>query len=98
MTIKTKAAVGDWATRALMVASLGVGGWAVGQVVDHNREIAVMQGNRFTSEDGLEVWQAIADLKAELLTEMPPRWLVDRLDRLENKVDALTEKVQEHEH
>lgn len=61
---------------------------------DLNTQIAVMQGNRFTSQDGKEVWQEISGIKtamAAMPTEVPPAWFREYVEGvaatvLENKI------------
>lgn len=67
-------------------------------------EIEVIKGNRFTSKDGLEVWKEIQDIRQEIavikansVNTQPPKWLTDRLDKIEatmeRRLDAVERKL-----
>jgi hypothetical protein len=80
-------------------------------VANIDKRLAIVENNRFTANDGLMVWKDIANLRetmARLPVEYPPKWFVDRVERLEslqvrteNKVDAnnilLINLVAKHE-
>jgi len=58
---------------------------------------AETSGNRFTSKDGQEVWQAIAELKtmiAKLPSEVPPEWFKEYVDTIRD--DAIASKTLSH--
>ena len=50
-------------------------------------EVASMKGNRFTSQDGMEVWQEIAGIR-ETIAALPP-------DSFEMKVDKMASTLGE---
>ena len=62
---------------------------------------AATSANRFTSGDGLAVWKEIASVREHLAVveadETPPAWtafLVDRLDRVEVRLDRIEELIR----
>lgn len=55
-------------------------GWLVIQV-------SQMRGNRFTSGDGLAIWQALSE-KADS-DDYPPDWLTDKVDEMEVRIREL---------
>lgn len=67
------------------------------QIADNNvilvqlqKDLAEIKGNRFTSSDGLAVWKEIAQIReqiAKLPNEFPPKWFIERLDKLEQSMD-----------
>jgi hypothetical protein len=66
--------------------------WMMNSIVDHGERLAAIQANRFRAEDGLLVWKEIAAIRQDLATvprENPPQWFVDRVNKLESKLDDL---------
>ena len=65
----------------------------------HSQILVRIEGSRFTSADGLDVWREIATIKermAAIPTEVPPEWfkdyvnsLVTRLDRIEVRLGQM---------
>lgn len=49
------------------------------------KEIAIIQGNRFTSQDGYNLVETI-------LQKLPPRWLVDQVEKNEARIEALEKR------
>lgn len=50
--------------------------------------LAEIKGSRFTSADGLLVWQEIASIRekiAQLPTVSPPAWFSQRVDKMEDR-------------
>jgi hypothetical protein len=81
----------------LVSISLGLSAWTLSTVVTLKEQLAVIQGNRFTSADGLKVWEAIYDIRikiAQMPSEYPPKWFVARFERLEHKIDQLDQRTQ----
>lgn len=73
---------------------VGLTGWTARGLVRVRTDVAVITENRFTSDDGLLVWQKLGELEtAAARPEDPPTWLVNRLDRIENRLDDLIETV-----
>lgn len=50
----------------ILTAHIGFGAWLVGQVSTNRTALAVIQGSRFTSNDGQKLTLAMADLAKEL--------------------------------
>jgi hypothetical protein len=59
--------------------------------------MAETQGNRFTDDEGLQVWKAIAELQtkmAEVPTEAPPKWFKDNFDQLQSVVGDMQKTME----
>jgi hypothetical protein len=57
---------------------------------------AEVSANRFTSEDGLRVWREIASIResiAALPKEVPPKWFVERVDRIEQRQTQILDEI-----
>ena len=88
---------------ALLTVILALGGWMAQTVVQNTITLREIQASRFTTEHGLEVWKEISTIKeamAKLPIGEPPKWFVEKvetinqsLDRLEDKVDANTQRL-----
>ena len=64
------------------------------------QEIAVMRGNRFTSEHGKEVWQEIAKIRQDMAElelsvpkVVPPKWFEDKVDGIGSAVSKNSDKL-----
>ena len=93
---------GYWAlllkvTLAIVPIIAAMAGWATKEVLANSRDVAVMKQNRFTSKDGLEVWKQIESLRVKCELGAPPQWVVDRLNRMETKLDSLMRKERRGE-
>jgi hypothetical protein len=62
--------------------NLLLAGWLVGQIIE-------IRENRFTSQDGLEVWQKIADIQESLALKAPSDEVVRWLQRHDKEIDDL---------
>jgi hypothetical protein len=54
------------------------------------------EANRFTNEDGLKVWREIAAIReqiAGLPREVPPKWFVERVDRIEARQAQILDEL-----
>jgi len=51
------------------------------------------RANKYTGSEGYALEKRVKRLEDEL----PPKWLTDRIDRLELKIDRLLEALHEHE-
>ncbi len=81
----------------LCSANIGFAAWTANRIVGQGADIATINASRFTAEDGLEVWKEIANLRtlmAGLPTEVPPRWFLDRVARLEADMTVHNEKIE----
>lgn len=77
---------------AIMALLVAIQTWEVKEIVDIEAKIGLMQGNKFTSADGLEVWKEISVIKsslAQLPNQYPPKWFIDRVDKMDKKLDDL---------
>ena len=73
--------------------------WCVTQIFDLNGELKSISGNRFTSQDGLDVWKEIGEIRTEIAAipkEVPPPWFKKEVETLEEKVDDLTDLMVQH--
>ena len=82
-------------------------GWSLSAQVELGREfdklvtdIKVVQGNRFTSKDGLVLTRAVAENTVEIktlalqLAKLPPPELIKRIDRMEERLDRRIDKLE----
>ena len=92
---------------------IGIIGWFVLQELATVRSLresvnvlekatAVMEGNRFTSKDGKEVWEEIyairtkiAELEVSIPKEVPPIWFQEKVNKIGEEVDSNGEKLGE---
>ena len=56
-------------------------------------DIAVMKGNRFTSDDGQAVWREIAALRSDIPAEVPPLWFKQQVDGISEDVVSNSDKI-----
>jgi hypothetical protein len=73
----------------LLTLCLGLSAWCLKTTVQHGEVLAGITSNRFTSSDGLAVWKAINEAQvaiAKIPAENPPKWFVDRVAALENRI------------
>lgn len=80
-----------WLANLTAVTAIGVGGAATKALFDLSNRVSAIEGNRFTSSDGLAVWQEIGKVRAEIASiprESPPGWFVQRFDKMEGRIDA----------
>jgi hypothetical protein len=62
-------------------------------------DVQEIKGNRFKAEDGLAAWKEMGHLQSQISAlpkEGPPQWLLDRLDRMEAKLDRLQQHIEEN--
>ena len=82
----------EWITRSLLAGLVVVGFWQVRVVVGLSNEVAGIKASALTAEDGRAIWSEISALResvAAMPRERPPKWFVDRVDRLERRFDRL---------
>jgi len=73
--------------------------WTASTVVDLRTDLAEIKANRFTSQDALDVWKEIADIRetmASLPTDVPPKWLLDQFNELKLEVRTLRTDLNEY--
>jgi hypothetical protein len=63
---------------------------------DIDKRLAVIENNRFTSGDGLtlagQFYDELKSLRGEIAKlpkEAPPKWLIERMDRFDVRLDAI---------
>ncbi len=79
-----------------LFATLGVAGWTATKVVDLSERMSAIEGNRFTSADGLEVWKEIAAVResiAAMPNEVPPDWFKAEVDEVKAKQIEIVERL-----
>jgi len=65
-------------------------------VTANSTAIAQINASRFTADDGLEVWKEIGKIRTEmgrLPTEVPAKWFIERVDKLEMAIDRLGTRI-----
>ena len=83
----------------LVTAGVAAQGWILNRLsrIDEriayvNERISVVEANRFSSKDGLDVWSAISQVRerlANIPAQIPPQWMIDKVNALESKVLSL---------
>lgn len=68
----------------LIAANLAFTGWLAKELYDHSSRLSRIEGNRFTSQDGVNLWK---ELSSNFHSDPPP-WLVARLDRIDEKLSS----------
>jgi hypothetical protein len=66
------------------------------KIASVSERIAVIEGNRFTANDALKIWEAVAKTNEKLATvptEIPPKWVIDRIERTERNIEKITEQI-----
>ena len=74
-------------------------GWILNRLsgIDTNMKVisermAVAETARFSPQDRMEIWGAIGQLKEQLArvpAEIPPTWMVEKLNRVDQRVNEL---------
>jgi len=67
-------------------------GFLAYQVWLNSKALAEINGNRFTSTHGLEIWREISDIRQELAkipTEVPPAWFIEEVRGIEAEMRAM---------
>ncbi|RME72407.1 MAG: hypothetical protein D6781_02300 [Verrucomicrobia bacterium] len=89
-----------WLANVVAGISIALGGALLGKVNTMDTRIAAIEASRFTAQDGLNVWKEVYQIRNEIAAlpqGEPPAWFVERVDKLEQKLDALSTKVGEIE-
>lgn len=61
-------------------------------------QVVATSSNRFTSTDGLEVWKEISNIRsvvASMPKETPPKWFIDRVDKMELSINERISKLEQ---
>jgi hypothetical protein len=79
----------EWFWRLLSVLVIPWAMWISVTLVGVKERVAVMEGNRFTSADGLEMAKELAKrpTRDEIQANYPPAWLIDRISRIEAEIE-----------
>ena len=62
------------------------------KVQDNAEAIALMSSNRFTSQDGLEVWREIGRIREDIAA-LPPQDFRDKLDEVERSINETNQRL-----
>lgn len=84
----------------LVIIALSLSGYALNGVIENTQSIAIIESNRFTNNDGLDIHKQISSLKtsvAEVKTENSQYKaaiirLEGKIDRIDGKLDRLIER------
>lgn len=82
----------DTVIALLLTVALALGAWQARTTISHGQQLAGIEANRFTAGDGLDVWKEISSIRTEIATlprEVPPNWFLQRVDRIETRLDAI---------
>ena len=55
-----------WAMSAMVTVQTAVTGWTVTQIIGVNERISKIEANRFTAEDGLDVYKELLQVRTLL--------------------------------
>ena len=67
-----------------VTVSVVIGTFAM--MVGHESRISVMESNRFTDADA-------AALESRLLDQLPPQWLLQRLDAIDSRLERMEDRL-----
>ena len=84
----------EWFWRLLSVLVIPWALWISVTLVGVKERVAVMEGNRFTSQDGFAMAKELAKrpTREEIRSQYPPAWLIERIGRLEKELDSHNEE------
>lgn len=63
--------------------------WALNRIVEHDRAVSIITSNRFDAKDGAELKGRVARLEDFMANGIPPKWFVDRVDKLEARLERI---------
>jgi hypothetical protein len=75
----------EWLWRALSIVAIPWAAWFSMMLIDVRERVAVIEGNRFTSQNAYEL-MTIINRKADR-NEVPPKWFLDRFEHLEEEFE-----------
>lgn len=81
----------------LLSGNIAFMGWLTQKITAMDGRVTVLEVSSVTNKDALATWTAIAEIKqdvARMPNEMPPKWFVERVDRLERKLDDNAARMQ----
>ena len=82
----------------VLTSGMGVLGYQQQVLMAHGEQLAAIAASRFDSSDGLEVWKEIAALRQDIAVlprEVPPKWFVEKVDKLELALEKISAKLSE---
>ena len=85
-----------WAGRILAGVIILSAAGVAGAALSNTTRLAAIEANRFTADDGLAVWQEIADIRedmARMPTEVPPAWFIQRVDRIDDEIQRIHDRL-----
>lgn len=94
----------------VLAGSFAMSTHAIRELGELDRRISVIEGNRFDVTDGSEVWREISALRNEMHArdsqiserlamfpqEVPPRWFLGRVEKIEVQLEQLSDLVRQH--
>lgn len=79
----------------LVVFATGLSTYGLKQIDEIQDRVTTIEASRFTAKDGLEVWQAIAELKQQIAVDGgAAKSINERLDRLENDIRSELSEIK----
>ena len=93
----------DIALRIAMPVILLAGGGVIGLLLNVDRRVVAIESSRFTKEDGRIVVEQmqkqfttimveLRGLGAAMPKEIPPKWFLEKVDHLEDRIQVLEDK------
>jgi len=87
----------------LVTVGIAAQAWILNQLQELNsgvarvsERISVVEANRFSSAEGLKVWEAINSIRVDMSKvplESPPKWVSDKLRNMEDEMKTLTTQI-----
>ena len=86
-----------WEWLRLLIGTLIIpwGIWLSYTTANIDKRVAIIESNRFSSQDGMLVWQSIAE-KANK-ADVPPQWFLKEFERLRDDFDEHKIRTREEE-
>jgi len=81
-----------WAMGIYCTVSFSISGYFFKSYLSLEIRITKIESNRFTSGDAATIYREIANIRTDLAkipAEIPPRWLREKIEKLENRLDNL---------
>lgn len=82
----------------LSTLAIAISGFLLSEVYSINATVKEMSGNRFTSRDGLDVWKELSRIEKMVISvprDQPPPWFVERVGRLEHRLERIEERLEQ---
>lgn len=79
----------------LITISLALSSYGLYQINENRNDITSIKASQFTAQDGLEVWQAIGDIKQKVAVDgAGSASLMDRLNRMETDMQRRFDELK----